>query len=286
MSDQSTSSKNDQEKPTTSNVKSPEPKSVVRILRAPKSKEKSENPGSSSTKSPKPKSVVRILRAPGSKSKDESMDEEELKDFMKKGGYLIASSGSEGEDEPLMFRAMKRSKRHQLEYMRAVEDLRKKSGVSVERKEFGEDQRGSVFRGDVEYPGISNKKIPESKSVDRFFRAAEQSWERSEIKTDYPRQCLWGQSSFRSFERPKLRDVCRREAELSYARRAEEARREGIEDLLNPDTPSSLEATMSFMRHLDRQATGPVDPEKTFEATLKKSLDEYRENMKKSSNEE
>ena len=49
----------------------------------------------------------------------------------------------------------------------------------------------------------------------------------------------------------------------------------GIEDLLNPETKTSLEATMRFAKFLDSQATGPVDPEKTFEARLKKSLEEY-----------
>ena len=99
MSDQSTSSKNDEKNPSASNIKSP-----------------------------KTKNIVKILRAPGSKSNDESIDEEELQDFMKKGGYLIASSGSE-EEEPLMFRAIRKSKRHQLDYMRAVEDFRKKKSV-------------------------------------------------------------------------------------------------------------------------------------------------------------
>ena len=427
MSDQSTSSKNDKNNPSASNIKFPKPKNVVRILRAPKPEEKCENPGASKTKSPKPKNVVRILRAPGSKSNDESIDEGELRDFMNKGNYLIASSGSEGEEEPLMFRAIRKSKRHQLEYMRAVEDFRKKKSGMSERKELCEDEKGpssGIWRY-LNSQGSSKTKVPEQKSVVRILRAPGQSSERKETtEEDRPRILEQKSKSFSSFGGPDFRfgppdfidfdftgyfwglgnnnksglsvgrkevdedhkgsgnenpgvsnkkipeletlkgedvesflrasglkefdeDQRRSNAELlrrlleipddsntnipepksvvrvlraprqsskrttedrprnmvqiscrpspeftdfdrreAYARRVEESRMEGIENLLNPETKTSLEATMSFAKFLDRQATGPVDPENTFEARLNKSLEEYQEKMKKSSSEE
>ena len=183
MSDQSTSSKNDKNNPSASNIKFPKPKNVVRILRAPKPEEKCENPGASKTKSPKPKNVVRILRAPGSKSNDESIDEGELRDFMNKGNYLIASSGSEGEEEPLMFRAIRKSKRHQLDYMRAVEDFRKKkSEMSVE---LNEDPSSGIWRQYLDKQGSSNTKAPEQKNVVRVLRASGQSLERRDFEEEY-----------------------------------------------------------------------------------------------------
>ena len=200
MSDQSASSKNDQENPSASNIKSP-----------------------------KTKNVVKILRAPGSKSNDESIDEEELQDFMKKGGYLIASSGSEGEEEPLMFRAIRKSKRHQLDYMRAVEDFRKKkSEMSVE---LNEDPSSGIWRQYLDKQGSSNTKAPEQKNVVRVLRASGQSLERRDFEEEYPisyspdwePDFRFGPPNFTDFNR-----FYRSEAELSYERRAEEERKSGL----------------------------------------------------------
>ena len=102
---------------------------------------------------------------------------------MKKEGYLIASFDSEGKkEEPLMFRAIRRSKRHQLEWAIAVEDLMMKKSILPAREELGENQGGSSFWWNTENPGAIDKKVPESKNIVRILKASGLSVESLDLK--------------------------------------------------------------------------------------------------------